>query len=252
MIDLTGKVLLITGGGGGIGAACVRRAVALGGQVVIHDVNDRGAGKRLADELGLDRCRFVAADLSRGATVPGLWAEAVGWRRRIDVLVNNAGIYEPADVEDSFEDWARSWQRTLEVNLVSPGHLCREAIRSFKRQGGGIIVNLASRAGFRGDDPDYAHYAASKGGIIALTRTIARGFGREGITCFAVAPGFVRTDLNRKFFEQFGVEGAARDIPLGEVAEPEDIANVVMFLSSGLARHATGTTIHVNGASYVH
>ena len=252
MIDLTGKVLLITGGGGGIGAACVRKAAELGAQVVLHDVNDRGAGKRLAEELGSDKCRFVAADLARGATVPGLWAEAVGWRGRIDVLVNNAGIYEPADVEDSFEDWARSWQRTLEVNLVSPGHLCREAIRSFKRQGGGIIVNLASRAGFRGDDPDYAHYAASKGGIIALTRTIARGFGRDGITCFAVAPGFVRTDLNRKFFEQFGVEGAAKDIPLGEVAEPEDIANVVMFLSSGLARHATGTTIHVNGASYVH
>jgi 3-oxoacyl-[acyl-carrier protein] reductase len=252
MIDLTGKVLLITGGGGGIGAACVRKAVALGAQVALHDVNDRGPGKRLADELGPDRCRFIAADLSRGATVPGLWAEAVGWRGRIDVLVNNAGIYEPADVEDSFEDWARSWQRTLEVNLVSPGHLCREAIRSFKRQGGGIIVNLASRAGFRGDDPDYAHYAASKGGIIALTRTIARGFGRQGITCFAVAPGFVRTDFNRKFFEEFGVEGAAKDIPLGEVAEPEDIANVIMFLSSGLARHATGTTIHVNGASYVH
>jgi NAD(P)-dependent dehydrogenase (short-subunit alcohol dehydrogenase family) len=250
MIDLTGKVLLITGGGGGIGAACVRKAVALGAQVALHDVND--PGKRLANELGPDKCRFIAADLSRGATVPGLWAEAVGWRGRIDVLVNNAGIYEPADVEDSFEDWARSWQRTLEVNLVSPGHLCREAIRSFKRQGGGIIVNLASRAGFRGDDPDYAHYAASKGGIIALTRTIARGFGRQGITCFAVAPGFVRTDLNRKFFEEFGVEGAAKDIPLGEVAEPEDIANVIMFLSSGLARHATGTTIHVNGASYVH
>jgi 3-oxoacyl-[acyl-carrier protein] reductase len=252
MIDLTGKVLLITGGGGGIGAACVRKAAALGAQVVLHDVNDRGPGKRLADELGPETCRFIAADLSRGATVPGLWAEAVGWRGRIDVLVNNAGIYEPADVEDSFEDWARSWQRTLEINLVSPGHLCREAIRSFKRQGGGIIVNLASRAGFRGDDPDFAHYAASKGGIIALTRTIARGFGRQGITCFAIAPGFVRTDFNRKFFEAFGVEGAAKDIPLGEVAEPEDIANVIMFLSSGLARHATGTTIHVNGASYVH
>jgi 3-oxoacyl-[acyl-carrier protein] reductase len=252
MIDLTGKVLLITGGGGGIGAACVRKAVALGAQVALHDVNDRGSGKRLADELGPEKCRFVAADLSRGATVPGLWAEAVGWRGKVDVLVNNAGIYEPADVEDSFEDWARSWHRTLEINLVAPGHLCREAIRSFQQQGGGIIVNLASRAGFRGDDPDYAHYAASKGGIIALTRTIARGFGRQGITCFAVAPGFVRTDLNLKFFEQFGVEGAAKDIPLGAVAEPEDIANVIMFLSSGLARHATGTTIHVNGASYVH
>src|SRR5262249_17760849 len=197
-----------------IGAASVRRAVALGGQVVLHDVNDRGAGKRLAGELGVEKCRFVAADLSHGETVPGLWAEALRWRGRIDVLVNNAGLCEPAAVEDEFETWARSWRRTLEINLVSPGHLCREAIRTFKRQGGGIIVNLASRAGFRGDDPDYAHYAASKGGMLALTRTIARGFGRDNITCFAVAPGFVRTDLNRKFFEQFGVEGAVKVIPL--------------------------------------
>jgi 3-oxoacyl-[acyl-carrier protein] reductase len=252
MIDLSGKVILITGGGGGIGAACVRKTVALGGQVVLHDINDRGEGKRLAKELGPEKCHFIAADLSQGATVPQLWADAVRWRGRVDVLVNNAGIYEPASIGDEFDAWARSWQKTLEVNLVSPGHLCREAIRSFQRSGGGIIINMASRAGFRGDDPDYAHYAAAKGGILALTRTIARGFGRDNITCFAVAPGFVRTDLNQKFFEQFGVEGAAKDIPLGEIAEPEDIANVVVFLSSGLARHATGSTVHVNGASYVH
>jgi len=252
MIDLKGKVLLITGGGGGIGAACVRRAVALGAKVALHDVASGGAGERLAAELGPGRCRFFAADLAEGATVPALWAQALAWQGRIDVLVNNAGIYEPADIDDPFEEWARSWRRTLEINLVSPGHLCREALRTFRKSGGGIIVNIASRAGFRGDDPDYAHYAAAKGGMVALTRTIARGFGRDNITCFAVAPGFVRTDFNRAFFAQHGVEGAAKDIPLGEVAEPEDIANVVMFLASGLARHATGTTVHVNGASYVH
>jgi 3-oxoacyl-[acyl-carrier protein] reductase len=252
MIDLNGKVLLITGGGGGIGAACARRAAALGGKVVLHDVSAGGAGERLAAELGPERCRFLAADLADGTTVPLLWAQALVWQGRIDVLVNNAGIYEPADIDDPFADWARSWQRTLEINLVSPAHLCREAIRTFRKAGGGIIVNIASRAGFRGDDPDYAHYAAAKGGMVALTRTIARGFGRENVTCFAVAPGFVRTGLNRNFFAKFGVEGAAKDIPLGEVAEPEDIANVILFLASGLARHATGTTVHVNGASYVH
>jgi NAD(P)-dependent dehydrogenase (short-subunit alcohol dehydrogenase family) len=95
------------------------------------------------------------------------------------------------------------------------------------------------------------HYAASKAGIVAMTRTIARGFGRENITAFAIAPGFVRTDLNAAFFSKHGVEAAARDIPLGEVAEPEDVANMVVFLASGLARHSTGTTIDINGASYV-
>jgi len=95
------------------------------------------------------------------------------------------------------------------------------------------------------------HYAASKGGVVAMTRTIARHFGRHGITAFAIAPGFVRTNLNKDFFDKFGVAAAAESIPLGQVAEPEDIANTVAFLASGLAKHATGTTIDINGASYV-
>ena len=251
MIDLSGKVLLVTGGGGGIGAASVRKAVAAGGAVVLHDLREEGAPRRLADELGRERVHLVAADLMDEAQIPRVWAKALAWRGRVDVLVNNAGIYEPADVGDPFDAWARSWSRTLAVNLVAPGHFCREAIRTFREAGGGIIVNIASRAAFRGDDPDYMHYAASKAGVVAMTRTIARGFGRDNITAFAIAPGFVRTDLNRTFFERFGVEAAARDIPLGAVAEPEDIANVVVFLASGLARHATGTTIDINGASYV-
>jgi NAD(P)-dependent dehydrogenase (short-subunit alcohol dehydrogenase family) len=252
MIDLSGKVLLVTGGGGGIGAATVRLAVELGGKVVLHDVKAGGAGERQAQELGAERCRFVAADLAKGATVPGLWREALAWHGRIDVLVNNAGIYEPADVGFDFADWEKAWHRTLEICLVSPGHLCREAIRSWQGKRGGIIVNLASRAGFRGDDPDYAHYAAAKGGMVALTRTLARGYAKDNITCFAVAPGFVRTALNQGFFDKFGVQAAADTIPLGEVAEPVDVAHTIVFLASGLARHATGTTVHINGASYVH
>jgi NAD(P)-dependent dehydrogenase (short-subunit alcohol dehydrogenase family) len=193
----------------------------------------------------------VAGDLADGKAAGAVWRAAVGWRGRIDVLVNNAGIYEPADVDDDFERWSASWRRTLAVNLEAPGHLCREAIRHFRERGGGIIVNMASRAAFRGDDADYMHYAASKAGVVALTRTIARHFGRQGITAFAVAPGFVRTSLNAAFFREHGEEAAARDIPLGQIAEPEDVANIVAFLASGLARHATGTTIDVNGASYV-
>jgi 3-oxoacyl-[acyl-carrier protein] reductase len=134
---------------------------------------------------------------------------------------------------------------------VSPATLCREAIRSFRGQGGGIIVNLASRAAFRGEDPEYWHYAAAKAGIVAMTRTIARQYGRDGITAFAVAPGFVNTPFNDALVERYGLDFFAQDTGLGEVAGPQDLANVIVFLASGLARHATGTTIDVNGASYV-
>ncbi len=251
MIDLTEKVVLVTGAGRGIGAAIVRAVVRLGGRAVLHDIAATGNAATVQKELGPDKCHVIGGDLADGASVPDIWARAVAWRGHVDVLVNNAGIYESADVDHDFTKWSASWHRTLEVNLVAPGHFCREAIRHFKTRGGGIIVNLASRAAFRGDDADYMHYAASKAGIVAMTRTIARHFGRQGITAFAIAPGFVRTDLNRDFFARFGVEGAIKDIPLGEVAEPEDIANTVVFLASGLARHATGTTIDINGASYV-
>jgi 3-oxoacyl-[acyl-carrier protein] reductase len=251
MIDLTGKITFVTGGGRGIGAAIVRKIVQAGGSAVLHDVKTTGGASEVQKELGADRCHLVAGDLAQDGSAPEIWRQAQAWRGKIDVLVNNAGIYESADVDHEFEAWSRSWHRTLQINLVAPGHFCREAIKHFRTKGGGIIVNLASRAAFRGDDADYMHYAASKAGVVAMTRTIARHFGRQGITAFAIAPGFVRTSLNQDFFDKFGVDAAAKDIPLGEIAEPEDIANTVAFLASGLARHATGTTIDINGASYV-
>ncbi len=251
MIELNGKIALVTGGAGGIGAAIVRAVVGAGGKAILHDRPGAAGYRELAQELGAENCHVVVGDLAMDAAVATIWQAAVAWRGRIDVLVNNAGIYEPADIRDPFERWSASWHRTLQINLVAPGHFCREALRHFAEKDGGIIINLASRAAFRGDDADYMHYAASKAGIVAMTRTIARHFGRQNITAFAIAPGFVRTNLNAAFFRDHGVEAAARDIPLGEIAEPADIANTVIFLASGLARHATGTTIDINGASYV-
>lgn len=251
MIDLGNKVVLVTGGGGGIGAAIVRKAVQLHADVVLHDVRIGGNAAAIQKELGADRVHLVEGDLAEIGAAQRIWSAAEAWKGRVDVLVNNAGIYESASVDSDFDAWSHSWTRTLQVNLVAPGDFCREAIRHFRGRGGGIIINLASRAAFRGDDADYMHYAASKGGVVAMTRTIARHFGRAGITAFAIAPGFVRTSLNQDFFDKFGVEAAAKDIPLGAIAEPEDVANTVAFLASGLARHATGTTIDINGASYV-
>jgi NAD(P)-dependent dehydrogenase (short-subunit alcohol dehydrogenase family) len=240
MIDLTDRVILVTGAAGGIGAATVAKVAALGGAAIAHDVREPAAG-----DLRL------TGDLRSPEAARALWDEAWAWKGRIDVLVNCAGVYVAAPVEASFEDWTEAWRRTLDINLLAPAVLCREAIAAFRGQGGGIIVNIASRAAWRGDDPEYQGYAASKAGVVAMTKTIARHHGREGITAFAIAPGWVNTALNQDFFDQFGVEAAAETVPLGEVAEPEDIANTIAFLASGLAKHATGATIDINGASYV-
>jgi 3-oxoacyl-[acyl-carrier protein] reductase len=240
MIDLTDRVILVTGAAGGIGAATVAKVAELGGTAIAHDVREPPAG-----ELRL------TGDLRSPEGAKALWDQAWAWKGRIDVLVNCAGVYVAAPVEASFEDWTEAWRRTLDINLLAPAVLCREAIVAFRGQGGGIIVNIASRAAWRGDDAEYQGYAASKAGVVAMTKTIARHHGREGITAFAIAPGWVNTAFNQEFFDAYGVEAAAETVPLGEVAAPEDIANTIAFLASGLAKHSTGATIDINGASYV-
>jgi NAD(P)-dependent dehydrogenase (short-subunit alcohol dehydrogenase family) len=250
MIDLANRVVLITGAGGGIGSATVRTIARSSGRVLAHDVSTE-ATKPLVEELA-GSIHALVGDLTDPAGAERLWSQASEVHGQIDVLINNAGIYPPAPLDSAVEDWLAVWDTSLAVNLIAPAVLCRAAVASFAGQPtGGIIINMASRAAFRGEDPDYWHYAAAKAGIVAMTRTIARQNGRDGVTAFAVAPGFVDTSLNRVFTEEFGIEVAAQDTGLGEVAMPQDVANVLVFLASGLAKHATGTTIDVNGASYV-
>jgi 3-oxoacyl-[acyl-carrier protein] reductase len=251
MIDMTDRVVLVTGAAGGIGAATARTLAGAGANVVVHDLDPDGPVRDVAGELG-DRALALGADLADPRGAAALWRAALEWKGRLDVLVNNAGIYEAADPDGDVDQWVESWQRTLAVCLISPATLCREAIQTFRAQeGGGIIVNMASRAAFRGEDAEYWHYAAAKAGVVAMTKTIARQYGRDGVTAFAVAPGFVNTPFNDPAVDRHGLEFFAEDTGLGEVAEPTDVANVIAFLASGLARHATGTTIDVNGASYV-
>jgi 3-oxoacyl-[acyl-carrier protein] reductase len=246
MIDFSGKVVLITGAAGGIGAATSRTIAAAGGAVVLHDLR---APDTLADELG---GHALGGDLSAVDEIPELWRAALACHGHVDVLINNAGVYEPADPAGPFADWRAAWERTLAICLLAPAALCREAIATFKAQDtGGTIVNLASRAAWRGEDAEYANYAAAKAGVVALTKTIARQHGRDGVTAFAVAPGFVDTPFNAPAVERYGLQFFADDTGLGEVASPQDAANVIAFLASGLARHATGATIDVNSASYV-
>lgn len=251
MIDLTGKVVLVTGGSRGIGAATCRVLAQAGACVIVHYGQSAGEAQAAVQEIGEGRATALGGDLSQAGIAASLFRDAVAWKGQVDVLVNNAGIFPSASVDDPQVQWDEIWSRTLQVNLIAAADLCREAILHFRTRGGGTIVNVASRAAFRGDTPDAMHYAASKGGLISLTKSIARGYAREGILAYAIAPGWVSTDMAEEYLRDHAAD-IARDIPMGEAAPPEDIAHTtIAFLASGLAMHMTGATLDINGASYV-
>jgi 3-oxoacyl-[acyl-carrier protein] reductase len=244
--SLAGRTILVTGGSRGIGRATVEVLHREGAHVVIHYATSGDEAQQLADGLGA-RTRLVQGDLTDPDRLPRVWDESVRWRGRIDVLVNNAGAWIASPVEDE-QAWDAGWSANLELNLRAPAALCRLAIEHFRASGGGIIVNVASRSSHRGDDAEHLAYGAAKGGLLALTKGIARGFARDGVLAYAVAPGWVDTGLASEHLEaSMEVSG----LPLGEVTPPQDVAEVIAFLASGRSRHATGATIDITGADYV-
>ncbi|MFL6734151.1 MAG: SDR family NAD(P)-dependent oxidoreductase [Sphingomicrobium sp.] len=231
--------ILVTGASRGIGAATLNLLRSKGHQVVGHST--RGGG-------GL-----VAGDLSDPSAPRQIWDSALDQLDgRIDVIVNNAGIFEDVAHDASDDAWHAAWARTLAINLQAPADFCRLAISHFQqRGGGGRIVNVASRAAWRGDSPQHWHYAASKGAMISMTKSIARGFAAENILIYAVAPGFVRTEMTEEFLETEAARPVLADIPLGRVAHSDEVAETIRWLATDAPAAATGTTIDVNGASYV-
>jgi NAD(P)-dependent dehydrogenase (short-subunit alcohol dehydrogenase family) len=227
--------ILVTGTSRGIGAAIV--AAFKGHRAVGHST--AGGGGR------------IAADLAEANVAEGLWNEALErLDGRIDVLVNNAGIFEAAPIEAA--DWAQRWERTLRINLVAAAELSRLAVLHFRaRQAGGRIVNVASRAAYRGDSPDHWHYAASKAGMVGMAKTIARSYAGEGIYAYTVCPGFTVTGMVEDYIESRGGLASLGDLPLGRPATTDEIAETVRWLSVDAPASATGSVIDVNGASFV-
>lgn len=242
---LDGRRVLVTGASRGIGAATARELHAQGAFVVVHFHANRDRAAALADELG-ERVAIVGGDLAAPGSAASIWRAAVDAAGGIDVLVNNAGAWLPSPLDDD-ADWAGGWQRNLALNLQGPADLCRAAIASFRGSGGGVIVNVTSRSAHRGDDIDHLAYGAAKGGLLALTRGIARALAPERIYAYAVSPGWVATELS----DGEDLEALSAHLPMREVTPPEDVAAVIAFLASGTARHATGTTIDITGADYV-
>jgi NAD(P)-dependent dehydrogenase (short-subunit alcohol dehydrogenase family) len=222
--------ILITGATRGIGAAC---RTALADQSIVGTGSGDG-------------------DLADPETPAKLWDKALETLGgRIDVLINNAGIFEASPIDADHAEWLAAWERTMQVNLTASAQLCRLAVRHFQVKGGGRIVNVASRAAYRGDSPAHWHYAASKAGMVAMTKTIARGYAREGILAFAVCPGFTMTGMADDYLASRGGDKLLADIPLGKVADPEEVASAVRYLALDAPPSMTGAVIDINGASYV-
>ena len=230
--------ILLTGASRGIGAAAHALLRSTGHAVAGH--SSRGGG-------GL-----LAADLADPAAPRLLWQQALETLGgRIDVVVNNAGIFEPIDDRAPDDEWHTAWARTMTVNLQASADLCRLAIGHFREVGGGRIVNVASRAAYRGDSPLHWHYAASKAGMVAMTKSIARGYARENILAFAVCPGFTVTEMTEDYLTSRGGAQILVDIPLGRVASAAEIAETIRWLAVDAPPSATGSVIDVNGASFV-
>jgi 3-oxoacyl-[acyl-carrier protein] reductase len=233
-------VILLTGSSRGIGAAIAAQLRARGAHVIGQATRAHDAGT-------------IAADFAEPGAPTLLWQEALERAGgRIDVLVNNAGLFAANPLDAGDIAWLDGWEDTLRINLTAAAQLSRFAVRHWQQAGtGGRIVHVASRAGHRGDSPAHWHYAAAKGGMLALHKTIARAYAAEGILSFAIAPGFTDTAMAGDYLASRGGPGLLADIPLGRVALPEEIAAVATFCALDAPASMTGTTIDANGASYV-
>jgi len=228
--------ILLTGSSRGIGAAI---AAAL----------DR-PGVRL---IGHGTRSGIPADFADPAAPAALWEKALdALDGRIDVLINNAGVFEATPLDLDHEDWVAAWERTMRVNLTAAAELCRLAVRHWQADGRpGRIVNVASRAAYRGDSPAHWHYAASKAGMVGMTKSIARGYASQGILAFAICPGFTMTGMAEDYLASRGGEKLLSDIPLGRVADPEEVAVLARFCALEAPPSMTGAVLDINGASYV-
>ncbi len=250
-VDLTGQRILVTGGSRGIGAAIAKQLMASGATIALHYHKAKDA----ADELvsGSANGSFaVQADLESPDACQQVFEKAVTKLGGLDGIVNNAGVAFSAPTDAPDDEWLRLWSKTMAVNLNASAILARLAVQHFEKNDGGRLLFIASRAAFRGDTPEYLAYAASKGAMVALHRSIARGYGKQNIKSFLIAPGFVRTDMAQDFMDQYGEDYALNDIALPRLTQPADLAPLATFLMSGLSDHATGCTIDVNAGSYVH
>jgi NAD(P)-dependent dehydrogenase (short-subunit alcohol dehydrogenase family) len=248
-IDLTGKTVLITGAARGIGAETARLFGAAGANVAVNYRRSAKEAEAVAREIGNERAMAVQADVAEPSEVETMIDAVVERFGRIDVLVNNAAIFDsnPFDGGD-YGVWQAGWERTFAVNVFGAANCAYLAMRSMRAHGGGKIINVASRAAFRGET-EFADYGASKAALVNLTRSIARGCAKDNIVASCVAPGFIETEMARSELDAH-FEEIVSLIPLRRVGTVADVAGVILFLASPMADYLNGVTIDINGGSW--
>jgi Dehydrogenases with different specificities (related to short-chain alcohol dehydrogenases) len=247
-LSLKDRVAVVTGGSRGIGRAAIECFARLGAHVVVNYLRDEKAASRVVAEAEAQNVGALAvkADVSLKGDAQRLIDATIRKFDRVDFLVCNAGIWEGAPIDQMTEE---VWNRTIDLNLKGAWAACRSAVPHMKRQGSGRIVIVSSTAGQRGE-ANVSNYAASKGGQISFTKSLAAELGPFGINVNSVAPGWVDTDMCADVFADTGFRKSIEDgIPVGRVATPEDIAWPIVFLCTEWARHINGEILNVNGGS---
>ncbi len=256
---LSGKTVVLTGASKGIGAATASALVAAGARLIAQYGGDRAGAEAAVAGAAPGQVTLLQADFTDMASVDAFWAAAVAesepGARGIDVLVNNAGIMrQTGGITDPIAEWDKVWAEAMAVNVHAPARLMRYAVAGWLAAGTpGAVIGIGSWVTTRGtSNPGAIAYAASKAAIAAATKTVARNYARQGILAYVIAPGVVRTQMSVDSAAKTGGEAAVTaTLPMGEWVPPSDIAETVVFLAEGRARHLTGATIDLNGAAYI-
>lgn len=250
-IEFNDMVVLITGSSRGIGEATAKLFASSGARVIIHYKNNEERAEKVLQNLPRTGHGIVSGDISDSDDVKRMFEEIIGKFGRLDVLVNNAGIYEEIDfITLNYEEWQQAWQRTMDTNLTGVSNLSFLGAKQMIKQGGGKIINVSSRGAFRGEPTAFA-YGASKAGLNALGQSMAKAFAPQNVMIYTVAPGWVKTDMAEEGLNSPEGDNIKAQSPLNRVAQPEEIARTILYLASEGTDYMTGCIVDINGASYL-